>query len=111
MRPEMEARYDGRAYGGSLYREHAEGASADAKMADVGASLDNDHSFWFTRWSLANYLMDLGFTSVSEVLAPVPLMLRPDRVCFVACPGRPVRPHSEIGYDLASRRWPDDHGA
>ena len=111
MRPEIEARYDGRPYAGSLYREHAEGASTEAKMADVGASLDNDHSFWFTRWSLANYLMDLGFTSVSEVLAPVPLMLRPDRVCFVACPGRPVRPHSEVGYDLAGRRWPDDHGA
>lgn len=107
LTPEMEATFEGASYWGLMYREHAPDASEAQKLADTGASLDNEHSFWFTRWALANYLGDLGFTSVSETLLPAPLMLRADRVCFVACAGRPVRPYSEVGYDLARRRWPD----
>ena len=109
LQAEEEATYRNRGYWGSLYREHAPDASPEQKLADTGASLDNEHSFWFTRFALANLLSDLGFTSVSECLAPVPLMLRADRVCLVACAGAPVRPHSEVGHHLAGRRWPARH--
>ena len=109
LQPEVEAVHAGLSYWGSLYREHAADASPAQKAADTGASLDNEHSFWFTRFALANYLLDLGFTSVAECLGPVPLMLRPDRVCLIACAGTAVRPHSDVGYDLAQRRWPPDY--
>ena len=109
LQPEVEVVYGDVGYWGSLYREHAPDASPGQKAADTGASLDNEHSFWFTRPALANVLLDLGFTSVAECLGPVPLMLRADRVCLVACAGAPVRPHSEVGYDLARRRWPPRH--
>ena len=98
-------------YGGSMYREHAPGASPAEKLADPGASLDNVQSFWFTRPALANALADAGFTSVLECLTPVPLQLRADRVTFAAFPGPPVHPHNEIGRDLASRRWPVDRAS
>jgi hypothetical protein len=72
----------------------------------MGASLDNDESFWIVKHDLANALMDLGFTSVMECLAPVPWMLRKDRVTLVATAGRKAAAYNEIGLDLAGRRWP-----
>ena len=107
---QVEAKYEGRAYGGALYREHAEGATAAQKEAELGASIDNDESFWFTRHALVNFMADVGFTSVSEVLAPVPLQLRTDRATFTAIAGTPVRAFSEIAPDLAQQRWPPRHG-
>ncbi len=106
---QVEAEYEGRTYGGSIYREHAQGATSAQKEADLGASVDNDESFWFTRHALANFLADVGFTSVSEVLAPVPLQLRTDRATFAAVAGTPVRAFSEVAPDLAQRRWPPRH--
>lgn len=103
---EVEAIYDGRSYWGSAYREHAPGLTPDQKQADMGASIDNDESFWFTKHDLSNFLMDMGFSSVLDCLAPVPWMLRQDRVTLVATAGRKVRPYNEIGQALSGRRWP-----
>jgi 2-polyprenyl-3-methyl-5-hydroxy-6-metoxy-1,4-benzoquinol methylase len=108
---EVEKTYAGRTYRGSAYREHAPGLTADQKQADMGASIDNDESFWFTKHDLSNFLMDMGFTSVLECLAPVPWMLRPDRTTLVATAGHRAHPYNEIGHALASRRWPASWGA
>ena len=108
LQADTTVEHAGRSYGGLVYREHAQGASPDAKLADVGASLDNETSFWFTRHALANALADVGFTSVFECLAPVPMMLRPDRVTLAAFPGPRVHPRNEVGRALANRRWPVD---
>jgi SAM-dependent methyltransferase len=103
---EVEAIYDGRSYWGSVYREHAPGLTPDQKQADMGASLDNDESFWIAKHDLTNFLMDLGFSSVLECLAPVPFMIRKGRVTLVANAGRVARPYNEIARGLADRRWP-----
>jgi SAM-dependent methyltransferase len=108
---EVEAQFRGRSYWGSLYQEHAPGRSEAERLADLGASLDNEQSFWFTRHSLANLLADLGYTCVTECLSPTPLMLREDRATFVAIAGQPIRAHNEIGEDLRARRWPDRYPA
>ena len=106
MTGEIEAHYDGKAYRGCAYREHPPGATENQKSADLGASLDNDESFWFAKYDLVNFLMDLGFTSVLECLAPTPWMLREDRITLLANTGRSTRSYNEIGLDLAGRRWP-----
>jgi 2-polyprenyl-3-methyl-5-hydroxy-6-metoxy-1,4-benzoquinol methylase len=108
LKAERFETFEGVAYGGAAYREHAPEASEAEKLADPGASLGNDESFWFTRHALANALADAGFTSVLEGLVPVPLQLRADRATFAAFPGPPVRAHNEVGHDLAARRWPAD---
>jgi SAM-dependent methyltransferase len=106
MTSDIEVVYDGKPYWGSLYREHAPGLTPEQKQADMGASLDNDQSFWIAKYDLTNFLMDIGFTSVLECLAPVPWMLRKGRVTLVATAGRRILPYNEIGHGLADRRWP-----
>lgn len=107
---EVEVFYDGRSYRGSTYREHAPGLTPEQKQADMGASLDNDESFWITRHDLTNALMNLGFSSVLECLAPVPWMLRKDRVTLLAHAGRKTHPYNEVGSRLTARRWPAHWG-
>jgi hypothetical protein len=106
MTSDIEVIYDGKSYWGSSYREHPPGASPEQKQADMGASLDNDESFWIAKYDLTNFLMDIGFTSVLECLAPVPWMLRKGRVTLIATAGRKTRPYNEVGRGLADRRWP-----
>lgn len=97
--------WQGREYLGATYREHAPGASTDVKLAQLGASLDNDESFWFTRRSVVNLLADLGFSSVFECQLPVPLKILDDRITLAAVPGAPVQARNALG-DLHARRWP-----
>jgi len=75
--------YKGREYSGRSVLEHAPGATAEQRLSASWASLDNPNSFWFTRPSLANLLVDAGFASVLEAHAPR-LAYPPDRVTFVA---------------------------
>ena len=103
----IKVMHDDRPYWGSLYREHASGATPSEKLENPGASLDNEESFWITKHDLANFLGDIGFTSVLECLMPVPRMLRSGRVTLVATVGRPVHAYNEIGHALHSRRWPE----
>lgn len=107
MQPEIAVAFEGRTYWGSIYREHADTDSPETRLANLGASLDNPTSFWFTRLSLANLLTDLGFTSVFDCLAPVPLNTRADRVTLVARPGRGQRPFNAVAARLDGLRWPD----
>ncbi|MGU3537375.1 class I SAM-dependent methyltransferase [Methylobacterium sp. A54F] len=104
----VSADFAARTYWGCAYAEHAEDSAPAERLANLGASLDNPKSFWFTRASLANCLLDLGYTSVMECLGPVPLNTRADRATLVARPGRRVQPYSAIGARLDAHRWPED---
>jgi hypothetical protein len=66
-----ELEYRGQRYAGAQHREHDDSDSDAMRRARVLMSLDNPNSFWFTRESLVRLLIDLGFTSVSEVHAPL----------------------------------------
>lgn len=57
-------------YSGYLFREHQEGASAEQKLKQVRASLDNTQSFWATERSLTTALVDSGFDAVYRSLHP-----------------------------------------
>lgn len=88
---------DGATYSGWLYREHYPDATREAKVAALGASLDDEFSFWFSKPSLLNGLQRVGFSSVVECQNPVgnvyvdgQLKLNRDRVCLVAFKGAPV---------------------
>ncbi len=108
---EVEAEYEGRSYWGKLYREHAPGSSEEEKLQQLGASLNNDVSFWFTRASLANLLGDLGYSTVMECWIPTPYTIRADRTTFVAVPGSRARAFHEIGSGLHELRWPESEDA
>lgn len=107
---DVETQYGPHTYRGSVYREHAQGATPEQKKADVGASLVNEESFWIAKYDLVNALMNTGFTSVVECLAPVPYNLRKGRVTLLAAAGRPVSAFNEVGHALANRRWPPHWG-
>jgi SAM-dependent methyltransferase len=62
---------DGTVFRGHSVREHVTETSAEVKAARPWASLDNDMSFWFSKPSLFNLLMQVGFNSVYEVSAPL----------------------------------------
>jgi hypothetical protein len=55
---------------GFLFREHADGASAEERQRQVRASLDNTFSFWATPESLSKALAAVGFVSVCNLLTP-----------------------------------------
>ncbi len=103
----------GEEYWGSVYREHADDATAEQKTKVLWSSADNPTSFWFTRPSLINILTKAGFTSVYECFVPTHLNFgQPgqdaiDRCTFVAVKDR-VRPllTSPRANDL-SERWPE----
>jgi SAM-dependent methyltransferase len=72
IEPQQAAQYKGVEYRGSTYREHAEGSSASDRAKRGWASWDNSTSFWLTRPSLVNLMLDCGFSSVFECLMSPP---------------------------------------
>lgn len=108
----------GRQYFGASYLEHASDATHEQKLSALGASLDNEISFWFTKSSLCNILGHVGFTSVYEVRNPVPnLYAGPERavkiwgnrVTLACIKGRPVRLSSSRETAEASPvDWPEN---
>jgi 2-polyprenyl-3-methyl-5-hydroxy-6-metoxy-1,4-benzoquinol methylase len=97
VRPDTVRTFEGRSYSGWVYREHPEGATREQKAATLGASLDDDLSFWFTKRSLLNALRHAGFTSVMECRNPLDNMylngefkLHEDVVTLVAMKGQDV---------------------
>jgi SAM-dependent methyltransferase len=69
--PTVSYEWRGKRYWGRSVAEHPAGATAEAKLKELGASLDNERSFWFTRASLCNISRHVGFTSVSDCRNPV----------------------------------------
>jgi SAM-dependent methyltransferase len=74
-------------YWGRPYIEHSRRAAASEREQSRWASLDNPRSFWFTRASLMNALVDVGFTSAYECQVPPEATKPADRRTFVAIKG------------------------
>ena len=118
MRPETLREWHNEKYWGFLYQEHPPSSTIEAKLASLGASLDNEQSFWLTRSSLLNVLRHVGFTSVLECRNPIDNMyehgefkLHADYVTLVAVKGRPVGDF--FGANPALQReenWPENPG-
>jgi hypothetical protein len=91
LRGEHAYWHQGRRYEGWTYREHAPGTTPAERMKRAWASLDNETSFWISRSSLYNLLMDVGFTSAGSVAVPmVAAGSHSDRETFVAYKGQRV---------------------
>jgi SAM-dependent methyltransferase len=87
MNGRTQVQYGSRVLHGHHYYEHDSGADTRSREERLWASIDNATSFWLTEPTLVNLLMDNGFTSISDVLAPtMPGNLR-DRKTYLACRG------------------------
>jgi SAM-dependent methyltransferase len=116
--PILSHEWQGRRYWGASTVEHPVGASQVDKLKVVGASLDNNQSFWFTQASLCNILRHVGFTSVYDCRNPVANMfvgverevkLWGNRITLAAIKGQPVEmetcPHMTAELEID---WPED---
>lgn len=86
-----QCNYQGQTYWGRYMSEHRPDATVEEKLADPWASLDNSKSFWISRSSLFNLLINSGFSSASEVLLPREQHKPSDRVTIVAHKGSRAR--------------------
>lgn len=64
--PNTAVSYKNFPYKGQIYFEHAPTSSIEEKLDRKWASIDNISSFWFTKGSLYNFLIQTGFSSISE---------------------------------------------
>ena len=99
-------------YRGHTYEEHRPGATATERYSDRWASADNETSFWFTRPSLINILLDAGFASVYECLGPVHAIGPSgrhaiDRCTFVAVKAETAMIHTSPAANRLVERWPE----
>jgi 2-polyprenyl-3-methyl-5-hydroxy-6-metoxy-1,4-benzoquinol methylase len=106
----------GATYWGAPYLEHEPDSSAEARTKALGASLNEEFSFWLTRSSLLNAIRHVGFTSAYEALNPLgsmyvdgALKLHADVVTLVAMGGR-TGVRDIIGRVMADEPddWPED---
>jgi SAM-dependent methyltransferase len=112
---ELSREWRDRHYWGASYKEHKAGMTLQEKLKVMGASLDNEKSFWFTRSSLCNVLRHVGFTSVYECRNPVDNMyvdgkfkIFHDRVTLAAIKGEPVTLYGgPQGGTPAEEDWPE----
>jgi len=97
--PLLSHEWRGKRYWGLSAHEHVAGATREEKLKALGASLDNEQSFWLTHASLCNILRHVGFTSVSDCRNPVANLfvgterkfkIWGNRVTLAAIKGQPV---------------------
>jgi 2-polyprenyl-3-methyl-5-hydroxy-6-metoxy-1,4-benzoquinol methylase len=86
---EVSHEYKGKQYWGKNYVEHAPKSTAEERLNNLWASIDNVNSFWFTRPSLLNLLAHVGFTSVYECHNPPELQKFDSRITLLALKGSP----------------------
>lgn len=112
--PALSHEWRGNHYWGVYTCEHPAGTSAEDKLKNLGASLDNEHSFEFTRSSLCNILRDVDFTSVYDCLNPMAYLsvgvekevkIWGNRVTLAAIKGQPVSLSVRAASDLP---WPEN---
>ena len=116
MRPISTTEWRGETYSGWAYEEHPSGSDRIQKEANLGASLDDDYSFWLTRASLLNALKAVGFTSVFEAANPLDNMyidgemrLHCDVVTLIAKKGEPIGSFiGAIPGMKPAEDWPED---
>ena len=104
------AEHRGVSYQGSTYREHADGSSQSDRARRLWASWDNTTSFWLTRSSLVNLMLDCGYTSVYECLMSPPherdrASKMHDRCTLMALKGSKVEIHMNPRANEEDRRW------
>lgn len=102
--------YRGKRYWGSTYREHADGSSQQQRASRGWASWDNTTSFWLTRASLVNFLLDCGFSSVDECFMAPPHesdrgARSGDRCTFAAIKGNRVQLRLNLAANEDTLRW------
>jgi SAM-dependent methyltransferase len=116
--PVTSREWRGHQYWGHPALEHAPGATMAEKLKSMGASLDNENSFWMTQASLWNILRHVGFTSVSDCRNPMAhlrvgtneeLKIWGSRTTLLAIKGQPVdltmMPYATVERELD---WPED---
>ena len=102
--------------------EHSAGATPEDKLKQLGASLENEKSFWFTQASLCNILRHVGFTSVYDCRNPLANLhisknseaesltkIWGNRITLAAIKGQPVSlfVHPEATAELEAD-WPEN---
>jgi 2-polyprenyl-3-methyl-5-hydroxy-6-metoxy-1,4-benzoquinol methylase len=98
-RPRAQVEFEGRTYSGAPFLEFLPGTQSGHKQAQVWASLDNMESFWLTRASLFNALVDSGFTSVYECRQPFDPLEFPDQPTIAAVRGTACRVQTQPRID------------
>ena len=115
--PTVGREWRGKRYWGATAFEHQVGATREEKLQNLGASLDNEASFWLTQASLYNILQHVGFTSVFDCRMPLAYLYAGEerafkiwgnRVMLAAIKGQPLDPHRAPGSPEALERdWPE----
>ncbi len=81
--PWQARQHEGKTYWGKSFLEHPPFKSLEARLKEPWSSIDNTTSFWFTRASLINILLDNGFSSIFETYAPAEPTKPPNRTTMV----------------------------
>lgn len=119
LHPKRQVSWRGHTYSGMSYREHFPAATERQREEALGASLDDEWSFWLTKPSLLNLLQRVGFTSVLEIENPVghvyengEIRFHPDTVSLVAIKGERIGAFAAATPDYVDRieDWPEDVG-
>ena len=84
LRATSIAEYKGRRYSGWEYTEYHQEPSKEVEESSRWAAIGNTKSFWPTKPSLINALVDSGFSSVYECQYPAWNDIPADRVALVA---------------------------
>ena len=102
------AEHKGRHYSGWQYTEYQQEPSKEVEESSRWAAIGNTRSFWPTKPSLINALVDSGFSSVYECQYPAWNDIPADRVAMVAKIGTRERAMTE---DDSSFLWErvDEH--
>jgi ubiquinone/menaquinone biosynthesis C-methylase UbiE len=95
-------------YFGWTFREHDSASSAEERLKQLWASLDNETSFWFTRPSIYNLFSNVGFTTVYSCNVPVVPSKGADSETFIALKGSKAQLQtSSVLNDQALPLWPE----
>jgi len=87
---EIQVEWQGQAYRGRRWREHADEDTDEVRRSRVLRSIDNTFGFRFTKESLVRALHNVGFTSAYECHLPFEPGKAEDRITLVALKGVPV---------------------
>ena len=84
LKASVQTEFQGKKYWGKIYTEFKKGISVKHLELLHWTSLDNSQSFWFTKPSLLNFIMDSGFGLIFEALLPFSQSRLSDRIILAA---------------------------
>jgi hypothetical protein len=91
LRRDEMVEYKGHGYWGWRYKEYSREPTSEQTERSTWASIGNVRSFWLTKPSLVNAIVDAGFNSVYECQYPAWNDIPSDRVALVAMKGKRER--------------------